>query len=203
MNRFPYESQWGDPDCNQPLIENGTSPTAYFDFRTDGYPSESEYLFWSRHICGLACLRSVLRAWLPDSGGIPMYELIRRAERRKALVREGPSVGGLFYQPFVEWIRDDFGIEGFVHPRLSPGEILDHLVDGRVVLASVSSEIRYPNRPNARTGGHLVLVHAFHQTRLTLHNPSGVGETSENAQLDIRSFARFFANRGVTLRRPT
>ncbi|GAA2055390.1 hypothetical protein BJ963_003375 [Leifsonia soli] len=48
MTPYPYESQWGDIACNQPLIEQGTNPATFFDWRTDGYPSEQEYLFWSQ-----------------------------------------------------------------------------------------------------------------------------------------------------------
>ncbi|GAA2055396.1 hypothetical protein GCM10009820_15160 [Leifsonia soli] len=74
--------------------------------------------------------------------------------------------------------------------------------DGHLVLASVSSEIRYPDQPNSRRGGHLVLVHAVSDDRILLHNPSGVGHSADNATLDMSTFERFFAHRGVTLTRP-
>lgn len=199
---FPYESQWGDLACNRPLIEEGASPAAFFDWSSDGYPSEEEYLFWSRHICGLASLRSVLRAWLPEHGSIPMYGLIRRAQEHGALVRDGDAVGGLFYRPFVEWIGEEFGIDGTVHPAVEAEELLAHVRTGGVALASVSSEIRYPDRPNTRRGGHLVLVHRVEGDSVVLHNPSGVPGSAENAELDVTAFERFFAHRGVTLAPP-
>jgi hypothetical protein len=202
MSIYPYESQWGDLACNQPLIERGVSPATVFDWSTDGYPSEEAYLFWARHICGLACLRSVLRAWSPQHGDIAMFELIRRAEQRGALVRTADDVGGLYYRPFVEWVRGDFGIDGTVHPSTTAEELLGHVRAGGVALASVSSEIRYPERPNTRRGGHLVLVHGFDGDRVVLNNPSGVGASAENAGVDLRTFTRFFAERGVTLTRP-
>jgi hypothetical protein len=202
MTEYPYESQWGDLACNEPLIEHGTNPAIFFDWASDGYPSEAEYLFWSRHICGLACLRSVLRAWTPHQGEIAMYELIQRAQQRKALVRAEETVQGLLYQPFVDWVRDDFGIDGTVHPIVEAPGLLEHVRDGQVAFASVSSEIRYPERPNARRGGHLVLIHAVENSRITLHNPSGIGESAQNATVDVTTFERFFAHRGVTLRKP-
>lgn len=199
---YPYESQWGDLACNRPLIEHGTNPAEFFDWSTDGYPSEREYLFWSRHICGLASLRSVLRAWTPEHGRLAMFELIRRAQQRGALVRDGEEVGGLFYRPFVEWVGDDFGLRGTVHPDVEAAGLLAHVQEGEVALASVSSEIRYPERPNVRRGGHLVLVHRVDGGRVVLHNPSGVPGSAENAELDVATFERFFARRGVTLAPP-
>jgi hypothetical protein len=202
MTTYPYESQWGDLACNAPLIERGESPAGFFDWRTEEYPSEAEYLFWSRHVCGLAGLRSVLRAWIPSAGALPMHELITRAVARGALTRDGDAVGGLYYRPFAEWVRDDFGIEPVVHPRIDVPELLAEVGAGRVVLASVSSEIRYPERPATRRGGHLVLVHAFDGKTATFHNPSGVGSTAADARLGVADFARFSAERGVTLVRP-
>lgn len=202
MSLFPYESQWGDLSCNQPLIEHGTNPARYFDWSSDDYPSEEEYLFWSRNVCGLACLRSVIRAWMPQHGDITMFELIGRAQRWGALVREDDTVGGLYYRPFVEWIREDFGIHGTVHAEIEAKPLLENVRTGHVALASVSSEIRYPDRPNTRRGGHLVLVHRFDGDRIVLHNPSGVAQNAQDAELDLDTFQRFFAHRGVTLRKP-
>jgi hypothetical protein len=147
MTTYPYESQWGDPACNAAVVERGEDPAGLFDWRADGYRSAEEHAFWARHVCGLAGLRSVLRAWIPSAGALPMRELITRAVARGALTRDGDEVGGLHYRPFAEWVRDDFGIEAVVHPRIDVPELLAEVGEGRVVLASVSAEIRYPERP--------------------------------------------------------
>jgi len=202
MSLFPYESQWGDIACNRPLIEHGTNPAKCFDWSTEGYPSEEEYLFWSRHICGLACLQMVLRAWSPKKARIAMFDLIRRAEHHNALIREPDTVRGLYYAPFVDWIREDFAIQGTVHPHVEAEALFEYVRAGDVALASVSSEILYPERPNVRQGGHLVLVHRFERNQIVLHNPSGVGSTAQDAKLDLQTFKRFFADRGITLRKP-
>lgn len=89
MAMYPYESQWGDLACNAAVVERGESPTGFFDWRVEGYPSAEEYEFWSRHVCGLAGLRSVLRAWIPAAGDLGMHELITRAVARGALTRDG------------------------------------------------------------------------------------------------------------------
>ncbi len=199
---FPYESQWGDERCNGPHIVDRERPGRYHDWRIDGYADEAEYEYWAAHVCGLACFRSVLRAWRPDLGVIPMTELIGGAVAAGALVPLADTVDGLYYRPFLDWIASAFGIEGEIIERTPVESWLPLVGDGRVVVASVSPEIRWPSRPNERRGGHLVLVHAVDtQGRLVFHNPSGIGPTAAGAVAEVGTFARFHADRGMVLRR--
>lgn len=197
---FPYESQWGDLRCNEPLIVRGEAPGRHHDWSADGYASEAEYEFWAAHVCGLACLRSVLGAWRPELGFVPMARLIDGAVRAGALVRRDDTVDGLYYRPFLAWIADEFGIDGEVIERTPTAEFLPLVRDGQVVMASVSPEIRWPDRANARRGGHLVLVHGRDGDRFVFHNPSGIGPTAADATADVEMFARFHAERGMVLR---
>ncbi|MFF2052040.1 hypothetical protein ACFVU2_10615 [Leifsonia sp. NPDC058194] len=197
---FPYESQWGDLEYNEPLIVRGEAPGRHHDWRADGYASETEYEFWAAHVCGLACLRSVLRAWRPELGIVPMAELIEGAVRAGALVRREDTVDGLYYRPFLAWIADEFGIDGEVVERTPTAGFLPLVRPGQVVLASVSPEIRWPQRPNERRGGHLVLVHGREGDRFIFHNPSGIAEMAADATADVETFARFHAERGMVLR---
>ncbi|WP_025155684.1 hypothetical protein [Leifsonia aquatica] len=197
---FPYESQWGDLRCNEPLIVRGESPARCHDWTVDGYASAAEYEFWAAHVCGLACLRSVLRAWRPELGVVPMARLIAGAVAAEALVRREDTVDGLSYRPFLAWIADEFAIEGEVVERTPTAAFLPLVRPGQVVLASVSPEIRWPERANERRGGHLVLVHDRVGDRFVFHNPSGIGPTAANATADVATFARFHAERGMVLR---
>lgn len=199
---FPYESQWGDERCNEPLIVRREPPGRIHDWRSDGYASEGEYEFWAAHVCGLACLRSVLRAWRPERDVVPMAELIRGAVAAGALVRRPDTVDGLYYRPFLDWIAAGFGIHGEIFEQSSADEIPARMSPDTVVMASVSPEIRWPERSPAHRGGHLVLVHAIMQDgRLVFHNPSGIGPTAENAIVTTATFDRFHAGRGMVLRR--
>lgn len=199
---YQYESQWGSLACNAPLIEQGISPSKHHDWRVDGYSTEEEYLFWSRHVCGLACLRSVLRAWHPDGKTPSMRELLAGAHASAALTLDGGEVGGLFYRPFLSWVKQEFGIEGEVLEAPDIASMLGRVREGSVFLASVSSEIRYPDRPNTRRGGHLVLVYRYDGATVQFHNPSGIHDQAAHVQLDVERFARFSSGRGVLLRRP-
>ena len=200
MIEYPYESQWGSLACNAPFIEQGISPVEQHDWTRDGYATESEYIFWSRHVCGLACLRSVLRAWYPEEEAPRMGELLAGAAAGAALTLEGGKVGGLFYRPFLAWVKQDFTIEGEVVEGPDLDSMLRRVREGSVFLASVSSEIRYPDRANERRGGHLVLVYRYDGETVHFHNPSGVHDQAAHVQLDIAQFSRFSSGRGMLLR---
>lgn len=199
---LPYFSQWGDLACNEEIIVRGGDPSTIHDWSTDGFPSRDEYLFWSSRICGLACLRSLLHGWrraTPD-----VWTLIQLAGKAGALYRDPVEnrAHGLFYRPFLEWISDRFAMPGEVVEGCSADDVSRLVSEEAVVMASVSSEIRYPNRPNTRRGGHLVLVHDVVDGQLVFHNPSGVGENAENATVGTDVFHRFFAGRGMVVRGP-
>ena len=129
-----------------------------------------------------------------------MHDLVLAAQLHGALVRRGDAIDGLYYRPFLNWVRSAFELDGEVLECIEAADIQEHVRDGQVFVASVSPEIRYPSRPNQRRGGHLVLVHASRDGQLTFHNPSGVRETAADASDDVDTFARFFAGRGFTLR---
>ncbi|UAJ77973.1 hypothetical protein IT072_11785 [Leifsonia sp. ZF2019] len=199
---YPYESQWGDLRCNEPVIVRGERPGRFHDWATDGYATEEEYEYWAAHVCGLAGFRSVLRAWRPEARVVPMRQLIAGAVEAGALVPRDDTVDGLYYRPFLAWIARDFGIDGDVFEHARVADWAPGIGDGAVVLASVSPEIRWPDRPNHRRGGHLVLVHARDADgRLIFHNPSGIGRTAAGAVAEPAVFERFHAGRGIRLRR--
>lgn len=197
---FPYESQWGDPRCNEALIVRGEDPAVLHDWALDGYGSAEEYRFWARNVCGLACLRSVMRSWRPGASTATMRELIDAAVLAGAFVPEGDTVRGLYYRPFLAWIADAFGLGGEVVEGVTAHDHFTGVGDGVVAFASVTPEIRYPDRPNERVGGHLVLVHGFDGQTVSFHNPSGVGATAAGASLAVADFERFYAGRGMLVR---
>lgn len=199
--RPPYFSQWGELGCNHALIERGEDPALVHDWTIDGYPSAEAYRLWSLNTCGLACLQSVLAT--RDHAVPRKFDLIEQATQAQAFVpRDDGRIDGLYYQPFVDWITAQYGIEADVRRVLDVQEIHDLITTGQwFVMASVSSEIRWPTRQPTRRGGHLVLVHGTEDDHLIFHNPSGLGPTAADARCTTTSFARFFAGRGIMLRR--
>ncbi len=93
---LPYVSQWGSLDRNDEVVMRRaapsgldvflrrTDPSHLHDWASDGYHSREEYLFWSRKVCGLACLQSLLHGWTDIR--LPMRELLASALDRGCYV---------------------------------------------------------------------------------------------------------------------
>ncbi|NGO67218.1 hypothetical protein [Streptomyces boncukensis] len=173
-----------------------TDPSELHDWASDGYRSREEYLFWSRKVCGLACLQSLLRGWTDVR--LPMRELLALALNWGCYVVDPPGrVRGLLYRPFMAWVGSQFGftcqLVEYTPLHISAREVRP----GQVMIASVSPEIRDPRIHEPRRGGHLVLIHATHGGRVRFHDPSGYSHNAESASLPIRVFERFHAGRGI------
>jgi hypothetical protein len=197
---FPYHSQWGTVRATEEVVLHDGDPAAFHDWRADGFADADEFRFWARHVCGLACLRSVLATWRGES--VPMPQLLAGAREAGALVLRGDDdVGGLYYRPFLEWIGRAYGIRGRIVENTGVDELTASVGDDAVAIVSVSPEIRWPERPNARRGGHLVLVHERAGDSVTFHNPSGVTGCSADVRLPVDVVGRFAAGRGMILHR--
>ena len=205
----PYVSQWGEMACNVAVIERGEDPSALHDWRADGYLSAADYRFWSRQTCGLACLQMIL-ASCPARWGRPPCKaaLLADAVAHGVLVpQDDGSVLGLIYAPFVSWVDEAFGLEAVSMPNLPVETLLRAVSSGAwLAMASVSWEIRTPEAEPTHTGGHLVLVYDVDEgpkgPAAVFHNPSGLPESAEGVRMDARRFGRFFAGRGILVRRP-
>ncbi|MEV5576807.1 hypothetical protein AB0L06_42865 [Spirillospora sp. NPDC052269] len=177
----------------------GPDPSRLHDWASDGYRSSEEYLFWSRKVCGLACLQSLLLGWTDIR--LPMGELLALAlDRGCYVVEPSGEVQGLIYRPFMAWVGSQFGF----HCELvehTPMHVSSREVrPGQVMIASVSPDIRDPNTPAPQRGGHLVLVYAVDYGVVRFHNPSGYSHNSDSVSLPMQVFERFHASRGILIR---
>lgn len=197
---FRFQSQWGTLRATEEVVLRGGDSAPLHDWRADRFASADEFRFWARHVCGLACLRSVLGSW--HDTDVALAELLRGALREGALVlHTDGTVGGLYYRPFLEWVGTRFGMNGEVVERTPVAELVGRVDDDTVAIVSVSPEIRWPQRANERRGGHLVLVYGGSEGMVEFHNPSGVTGSASAVRLDIDTFSRFAAGRGMLLRR--
>lgn len=208
MPEPPYVSQWGALEANALRVIDGDDPSDVVDWAALGFSSPHDYLSWSDRSCGVACLESLLSSLaLPVPARAPLIDELVEAG---AYVVGAAQVAGLVYEPCVRWLRARWGLEASAHRSLGLRGIGDALARDRLVIASVSPEIRWPQRQPATRGGHLVLVYAAHDDGFVFHNPSGLPaskadggmETARGAVLGPESFDRFFARRGITVSRP-
>ncbi len=67
--------------------------------------------------------------------------------------------------------KEAFGVRVDVLPQASIEEVAARLDARTLAIVSVSPEIRYPDEPNQRQGGHLVLLHGRDAGGVWFHNP--------------------------------
>ena len=195
----PYFSQWESPELVAEFLDGSRSAADDPRWAASGASTPEEYEFWSRKVCGLACLKMIM-AWrgLPVP---PTMHLVERALAVGAYVPDGERVRGLIYQPFADWIGRQYGIDAEVAADLPMDVLIAQAAAGSPVIASVHSWIRWPDRSPPERGGHLVLVTGVVGGLLRLHNPSGLpGVNQSNALVEADDFARFAAGRGIVIR---
>jgi len=196
----PYHSQWRSPELVAEIVARRIDACDDPRWQETGFEDSEHYRFWSWKLCGLACLESALDYWSIAHGS--RLDLLQRAlEYGVYRVRDDGGVDGLIYRPFATWLADDFDLQVEVFGDHTLGEITSQLDETTLAIASVSPEIRQPDAANERRGGHLVLLHGRSPQGVWFHNPSGVPPQQADVFLPYPVFSRFYAQRGMTLRR--
>jgi hypothetical protein len=199
--RVPYYAQWGSPEWVRPIVEEGADPCADPAWMRSGFTDPERYRFWAKRLCGLTCLESLLDYWA--IAHVPRAQLLDEALRHEVYrLRDDGGVEGLIYRPFGTWVECAFGLRVEVLGAVTLADLAARIDENTLAIASVSPEIRYPERPNARQGGHLVLLHGRDANGVWFHNPSGVAPHQADAYLPFDQMTRFFAGRGMTIARP-
>lgn len=199
--RVPYYAQWGSPEWVRPIVEDGADPCADPAWTRSGFTDPERYRFWAKRLCGLTCLESLLDYWAIAHGS--RAHLLDEALRHDVYrLRDDGGVDGLIYRPFGTWVERAFGLRVEVLGTVTLADLAACIDENTLAIASVSPEIRYPERPNARQGGHLVLLHGRDAQGVWFHNPSGVAPHQADAYLRFDQMTRFFAGRGMTVARP-
>lgn len=105
----------------------------------------------------------------------------------------------MFYKPFVNFIKKEFGLIGKADPALTIHDIKGALSKGGYVIASVTPEIRYADKQPSKKGEHLILIHGYDNRKKTLlfHNPSGFLGAQDNVHLAESTFKQYFDNKGI------
>jgi hypothetical protein len=201
---IPYRSQYASPELAADFQARRIALEEDPRWRESGAASPQEYVRWARCGCGMACLQMILAARGEDTP--PLAELGRRAIPYGAYEAEpARGFGPLIYAGFVDFVAADFELDARVATPLSLDELAAAVAGDEVVLASVSAEIRSLAKAPARRGGHLVLVieRSEDGSAICFHDPAGDAPGSSRAVwLELDSFARFYAERGVAVTLP-
>ena len=172
---------------------------------SSGASTLGEYVTWGAHVYGMACLKMILAA--RTGRVIPTLELARECTAYGGYTVDVNTgrIQGLIYAPFVRFVRfvrEWVGIDAEVVTDMTAGRMPQLFDRAEFLLASVHPSIRWQDREPPARGGHLVLVMQCSSGSVVFHNPSGHDQASqEYARLDLDTFDRFFAGRGIAILR--
>jgi hypothetical protein len=198
-----YFSQWESKDLVGKILRREMSAADDPLWKKSGAKTQREYEVWSWNLCGMACLRMILNHAIGKDEQIVV--LGKKCMSYGGYILKKSEIEGLIYKPFVEFIKQEYGLAAKIYPVMLFEDILEALNDGQYIMVSVSPDIRHPDSTPQKKGGHLVVVvgYDYFKKLLFLHNPSGdTRESQEYAQISFGNFKRFFAERGVVIYKP-
>src|SRR4030042_5440757 len=117
--KMPYYSQWESREMVDGLIAGKQKAEDDPKWRLSGAKNKLEYINWSWNTCGITCLQMIL-SYLKNTK-IPLVGLAKRSmaygvfKLDKGAFAKGDylkSLDGLFYQPFLEFIDQEFDLKG-------------------------------------------------------------------------------------------
>lgn len=199
----PYYSQFETPEIVVDFLRDGSEAALPRDplWAQSGAEELSEYVRWAGNVCGMACLKMILAARIGQVH--PTLTLARECTSYGGyILQPDGSIKGLIYAPFVQYVKMRFDIEAEVVTGVSAVDLGDIMENNAFFLASVHPSIRWPDREPPSKGGHLVLVTAASDSTISFHNPSGhTPQTQKHVRSSFNDFDRFFAGRGVAIRK--
>lgn len=207
LANIPYYSQWESPELAGKILTGELSPRADPLWRRSGAVSPREYEYWSKKICGMACLKSILK--YVRGLDVPSITLAKKCATYGGYQTSGISIHkGLRYKPFTVFIGREYGLTSRFSTNLSVRNIVTEIAKENFVIASVSSSIRDHRSTPRRKGGHLVLITGYNLQKgkesLTYHDPSGFYLRSQrNVSISLSDFNKFFARRGIIIENPS
>ncbi|MBI4836702.1 MAG: C39 family peptidase [Candidatus Abawacabacteria bacterium] len=200
QNGVPYFAQWESKELADDILKKRILAVNDPKWLASGAESPEEYALWSWNACGMACLKMVLAYYKKVT--IPLVTLCKQCVKYGGYTFPLETSPGLYYGPFVNFVRQTYGLQAKVIYPMILKEIVQALAKQKLVIASVAPEIRNPSAISTKRGGHLVLIVGFdaQQKIIYLHNPSGnTPESQEYAQISFNDFKKFFANKGIII----
>lgn len=198
----PYYSQWESSSLVHKIISDKISAQADPSWEDSGASSPEEYEFWARNMCGMSCLKMIIQHKFGEV--IPIIDLGKRGLKYGVYTLKPDTIDGMYYFPFVKFVKEEFNLDTEVVRLMSVERILRELAHKNYIIASVSHEIRNPSSRPVSKGGHLILLLGYDLKKRTIlfHNPSGDTEESQKyAEILFPQFENFFAGRGLVIKK--
>lgn len=196
----PYFSQWESRELVEKIITKQIKASDDPRWRDSGAKNVQEYTSWSWSCCGMACLKMVLAH--KNNRVIPLVTLGKQSLKYGGYKLPLQDHPGLYYKPFVNFIKSEYGLEGKAVSALTLNEIKQTISSGGYAIVSATPEIRFPDRNPTKHGGHLILLFGYDDVKkvIYLHNPSGFRDSQEKVEIPYRQFKKFFDNKGIIVK---
>lgn len=195
---IPYSSQYARLNFSQDYINSSTLRQRDKKWPITGASSSKEYALWSNNVCGIACFIMILDFYKIKHP--PIITMAKTCASYGGYQITRSTIEGLYYYPFTAYTKREFAITCKVAPILSLKRLLYETAQGRIVIASVSPEIKFEKKKTKPEGGHLVVVTGYNNKNntISIHNPSGLYRKSQkNHTMPYELFSTFFARRGL------
>ena len=197
---IPYFCQWESPELAGVFLKDPSKTISDPLWKNSGAKTRGEYALWSWSMCGMACLKMILTGLEIKNAGI--ITLGKKAALFEVYRVIDNAVEGMFYIPFVQFVKNQFELSAAVVSPMHIYDIVKSIQNEQFVIVSVSPSIRNVKIKPKATGGHLVVVTGYNLTKkqLFIHNPSGdTVRTQKNAPISFQDFNKFFAGRGIII----
>jgi hypothetical protein len=201
IRNVPYYSQWESNELVGKFVNGKLNSSKDPNWKTSGADSPAEYQLWSQNACGMACVKMILA--YKTQKEIPIVRLGKKCLEYGGYKLRKKTIDGMFYHPFLEFIKNEFGLSGSIVEPLSIKDIETEIKKNNFAIASVHHSIRNPSSNPPKKGGHLVLLLGFdsNKKRLYFHNPSGTTKISQKyAKITYKEFIKFFSGRGIVIK---
>jgi hypothetical protein len=204
----PYICQFASPTLVRAFIDGGRALESDPNWAAYGADSPAEYAHWALRACGVVCVKMAVdgltgadsgpvMSWVRAGLALDGYLAERRADRRVEIGWKHSALARLAV---------DRGCKAKLAQGLSLDDLAAHVGAGKIVIASVSSEIG-EDVPITRSSGHLVVVYGVEigvdgeVEAVILHNPSGrTAALQAGARLPAGRFRQAFSRRGIIIR---
>ena len=110
-----------------------------------GAPTQEEYELWKWNVCGMACLKMILK--YVTGQGYKTIELAKKCSQYGGYLPEQVKekngkkiIPGLFYKAFARFVKKEFGFKVLPTNKLSLRRIKYELSRGNLIMVSISSE---------------------------------------------------------------
>lgn len=200
---MPIFTQWESRELVEDIIGGKIDCKNDPLWKDSGAKNQEEYEMYSWQVCGMACLKMILKSICPDKN-YRTVELAKDAEKYGVYIRNKNenrkhNLDGMLHSQFLKFIRK-FNLNGVRKIYIKENYIAHLLLGNYYIIASVHPSIREDVYANNSKSGHLILIKGFRVKNgkvsgFFINNPSGYlsNMSQENYFVSLEKWRNYFS----------